>query len=52
MEPDLEKIRVENEVALRKARRYTQFLHDLELYERAITDEEQAEEIASETEDR
>ena len=49
MELDLETIRVENELAIRKARRYAQFLNDLDLYERAVWDEENPEEIPAET---
>ena len=39
MEPDIEGIEVENEVAMAKAKRYAQFLHDLDLYERAKSDD-------------
>ena len=43
MNPNVEEIQIENEIALAKAKRYA-LLHDLDLYERSLLDEDSSEE--------
>jgi hypothetical protein len=47
MDPNVEEIQIENEIALAKAKRYAEFLHDLDLYERSLLGKDSPEETVA-----